>query len=160
MTASVLGALVAVAFTVACGGSGDAKIGAIEAPASTPCSPLGEHGAAIEYEAVTSDGHYVVTLTDGATRAVTRRVFYGIPARMVEGTITDIENSCARYVSFDLGVTPYTATLAGKICRSSVPGRLDIGPEGPAHTVLPLTIVLGDGQPAAVAPETFSYLCL
>lgn len=148
---------------IACGAIADANA---QAPATTPCAPATNKSLKLEYEAVTSDGHYVVTFvsttsTSAADEEATRRIFYGVPGRMAEARPAGISYSCARYISFDLDAIPYTATLAGKICGNNVPGRLDVGPDGASHTSLRLTILLGDGQPAAAAVpvDSLSYLC-
>jgi hypothetical protein len=129
--------------------------------ASTPCTPLADPAVTIEYEAITTDGHYVVTLTDTATRATTRRVFYGAPGRMVEGTITDIENSCAHYVYFDAEGRSYSARLSTGDCTLVMPGMFSVDladggfvPQG--LTVLEAGTLQLDG---GVAPDAFSYVC-
>ena len=148
---------------IACGPNAD-DAGA-RTPATAPCRPGADTALNLEYEAVTSDGHYIVTFVSMAAKSpadeeATRRIFYGVPGRMEQGRPAGVDYSCARLIGFDLDGTPCSATFAGKICGGSVPSRLDIG-DGSPHAVLRLTILLGDGQPdaAAVPVDTLSYLC-
>jgi len=138
-------------------------------PDVTPCNPVADSALKLEYEAMTDDGHYLVTFvalasSSAADDEATRRIFYGTPERMEEGREDHVDYSCARYITFALGDTSFTATLPGWLCGNSVPGRLDFSPvAGPSipFKTLRLTVLSATGHESDAGPPlaTLSYAC-
>jgi hypothetical protein len=138
-------------------------------PDVTPCAPAADSMLKLEYEAVTTDGHYLVTFvsrtsSSAADDEATRRIFYGVPSRMEEGREDHVDYSCARYITFTLAETTFTATVPGSLCGNSVPARLDFSPVGGPSVpfmTLRLTVLSETGQPSDAGPPlpTLSYAC-
>jgi hypothetical protein len=134
----------------------------VEPKATTPCAPLADPATSLEFEAITTDGHYVVT-----TPGVVGRVFYGTPTRMVEGTITRVANSCARYVDFDIEGSFYTATFSTEMCAHVVPGRLSLDFDDGGFVSQGLTVLNayghtidgGAGSDGGLGADMLSYVC-
>lgn len=159
MAIVALGAAAFVA-AAACGSKTSADTAG---PATTPCSPLSDAAVKLEYEAITTDGHYVVTFVPvGSAVAQTSRVFYGTPARMAEGRVTSIQNSCAHYVDFDVEGTSYSATFSGAPCSGVVPGRFSVIATDGGFVSQGLTIVqgYGDAGDAGVPASALTFVCL
>ena len=129
--------------------------------ATTECAPLAEPGASVTSEGLTSDGHYVVIVGEGSAA----RIFYGIPAHMVEGTLRSTKAGCALVVDFEVQGRAYTATFSPDPARCMIASSLVSGdPAGPSARA-PLTVLQVSGAPADAgtagasgAPLTFFCL--
>ena len=130
----VVAALVASACASACA---DDPLGP---GATSECAPLADPAVRITSEALTSDGHYVVVLGEG------RSVFYGIPAHMVEGSITSTKPGCALEVAFEVQGRAYVATFSPDPTRCMVASALVSGEPGSSVSAA-LTLVTDGGAP-------------
>lgn len=108
--------------------------------ATSECDPLADPAVRITSEALTADGRYVVVLGEG------RSVFYGIPAHMVEGSITSTKPGCALEVAFEVQGRAYAATFSPDATRCMVASVLVSGEPGTSVST-PLTLVANGGAP-------------
>lgn len=154
--------LALAAAAVVAGGACSGKTSTADHRASVPCSPLSDPAVTLAYEAITSDGHYVVTFYPAGSLGSTSRVFYGTPGRMVEGRVTDEQKSCATYLYFDVEGVSYTATFANVSCNGNVPGRSDARTADGRTASQLLTLLDGGGgaqSDAGAAPDSFTFVC-
>jgi hypothetical protein len=144
---------------IACGGKATSKTDDV---GTKLCSPATDPTIKIGYEAVTTDGHYLVVTGEHGSE----RVFYGTPDHMSERRVTGTSDSCAHQIDFEVAETPYVAVLS--TCPGSIPSRLIIGTStgGAASMSLPLTVLLAgraqsdaDAGAAALSPADLSYFC-
>lgn len=130
------------------------------AAATTECAPLGDPAVRVTSEALTADGHYVVVVGEGGAA----RVFYGIPAHMVEGVIHDTRPGCALEIDFEVQGRAYTATLSPDPATCMIASSLVLGdPGSSARTPLTLLRVAGspiDAGAAAASGPPLMFYCL
>lgn len=76
--------------------------------------------------------------------------------------MTDIENSCAYYVSFDVEGRSYVATFSLGGCSQVVPGKLSLVLDSGAFVAQGLTILNAGSShqlDGGVGPDALSYVC-
>jgi hypothetical protein len=161
LSRALLALLLVMGFLAACEES------PLGSEAASECSPLADPGASITSEALTSDGHYVVVV--GAASAM--RVFYGIPAHLVEGVIKSTKPGCAFEIAFEVQGRAYVATFSPDPVRCMVTSELVSGdPNAGPVAKTPLTVLrvagvapdagdAGDAGDAAASSASLSFFC-
>ena len=129
------------------------------AAATNECAPLSDPAVRVTSEGLTSDGHYVVLVGGGSAA----RVFYGIPAHMVEGAIKSTKPGCALEVAFEVQGRAYVAIFSPDPARCMIASSLVSGDPAGSSVKTPLTVLEVDGVPADAgtasgAPLTFYCL--